>query len=341
MYLIVWGAAGLLAGFILSFYNNSGSLLSFAVTVPMFVLYGEVNLSAWYLARAFPMVRTPVWTILLVTGIAVTLVSGVWTFFGWGVLTLLERFGGAPLTAMPMPQLLSIVFVTGLPFFLISMAVSYLIAAFERTKESEHNAYEARLLAQNAELKALRMQIDPHFLFNSLNSISALTASDPRMARTMTTMLADFFRKSLSYGAKESIPLREELSLLNDYLAIERIRFGDRLTVRITAMPGADDASVPPLILQPLAENAIKHGIADSLNGGIISVTAQLKNGRLFIAVENPVEDDAPKKKGAGMGMEIVRQRLQTLYGNNGDLKTGITDGVFQAVLFLPLERQS
>jgi len=341
LYLTVWGAAGLLLGFVISSFNGLHVLYSIGFTLPMMLLYGEVNLSAWYLCRAFPLERTSVWKILLVAAVAVTIFSSLWTLLGWGVMSIIEQSFSVTLSPLPLIQSLLIVYITGKPLFLISLAISYLIAAFERSNESERNAYEARLLAQHAELKALRMQIDPHFLFNSLNSISALTMTNPELARTMTTTLADFFRKSLSYGAKETIPLSEELSLLHHYLDIEKIRFGKRLTVQLTIDSETVTDLVPPLILQPLVENAIKHGIADSLDGGTITITTQKKNGRLFITVENPVESDAPKKKGAGMGMEIVRQRLQTVYGNNGDLKTVVNGNRHHVILFLPTSQRT
>lgn len=336
LYLTVWGAVGTLAGFIIASFNGLPPLYALGFSLPMMVLYGEVNLSAWYLCRAFPLERTPPWKVLAVTVSAVVTVSALWTMLGWGVMAALEQSFAMKLSPLPLNQSLVIIFVIGSPLFIISMAVSYLIAAFERSNDSERNAYEARLLAQNAELKALRMQIDPHFLFNSLNSISALTTTNPAMARTMTTTLADFFRKSLSYGAKETIPLREELSLLNHYLEIEKIRFGKRLSVELTIDPATEADPVPPLILQPLVENAIKHGIADSLNGGTVTVITQKKNERLFITVENPVDDAAPLKKGAGMGMGIVRQRLQAVYGSDGDLKISAASGLFRVILFLP-----
>lgn len=336
LYLTVWGAVGTLAGFMIASFNGVSPLYTIGFSLPMMLFYGEVNLSAWYLCRAFPLERTSPWKVFAVTVSAVIIVSASWTLLGWGVMSVLEHSFAITVSPLPLNQSLIIIFVTGSPLFLISLAVSYLITAFERSNDSERSAYEARLLAQNAELKALRMQIDPHFLFNSLNSISALTMTNAALARTMTTTLADFFRKSLSYGAKEMIPLREELSLLNHYLDIEKIRFGKRLIVELAIDPATEADLVPPLILQPLVENAIKHGIADSLNGGTVAIITQKKNDRLFITVENPVEEGAPLKKGAGMGMDIVRQRLQTVYGSDGDLKTSVARGVFQVILFLP-----
>lgn len=342
LYLFVWGVVGVLAGFFLSSYNGLSPLYSVGFTLPMLLFSGEINLSAWYLCRVFPVDRTPVWKLLTAAAAGVLIVTSVWTLVGWGLMNGIEQFLHVALSPLPLTQTLSIIFVLGKPLFLMSMAVSYLLMAFERTKESERSAYEARLSAQNAELKALRMQIDPHFLFNSLNSISALTATNAEQARTMTTTLADFFRKSLSYGAKETIPLAEELSLLEHYLAIEKIRFGKRLTVSITTDPSATNDPVPPLILQPLVENAIKHGIADSLEGGTVSIVTQKKNGRLFITVENPRDDDAvSRKSGAGMGLQIVRQRLHSLHGSDGDLITEAAGERFRAVVFFPVRERS
>lgn len=336
LYLVLWGAVGTLAGFSISSVNNFAPLYSIVFTLPMLLLYGEVNLSTWYLCRAFPLERTPLWKVLAISTVTVIFVSALWTLLGWGVMMMIEQSFAVTVSPLPLNQSLVIIFIIGAPFVLISLAVGYLIAAFDRTKESERNAYEARLLAQQAELKALRMQIDPHFLFNCLNSISALTMTNAALARTMTTTLADFFRKSLSYGAKETITLKEELSLLNHYLDIEKIRFGKRLSVVVSIDPDTESDQIPPLLLQPLVENAIKHGISDSVEGGTVTVTTQKKQGRLFIIVENPMDHDAPKKKGAGMGMEIVRQRLQTVYGSDGDVKMAINNNQFQVILFLP-----
>ncbi|MFA6457018.1 MAG: histidine kinase [Bacteroidota bacterium] len=336
VYLTVWCAIGVLLGFIVSFFNSLHPLYSIGFTVPMLLLYGEVNLSAWYLCRAFPLERNSIWKILFVATAAVIIISAVWTLLGWGVITIIEQYFAVVLSPLPVSQSLLIVFIGGIPLYLISLAVAYLITAFAQSKESERSAYEARLLAQQSELKALRMQIDPHFLFNSLNSISALTTTNAELARTMTTTLADFFRKSLYYGAKETIALKEEISLLNHYLDIEKIRFGKRLHVEQRIDPDTLADQVPPLLLQPIVENAIKHGIADSVEGGTIVLVAQKKNDRLFITVENPMEEGAQEKKGAGMGIEIVRKRLQAVYGSNGDVKTTVANATFQVIIFLP-----
>lgn len=341
IYQFVWGVIGALLGAELSVFNQLPSYQSMLFTLPMLLLLGQMNLSAWYVSKAFPLDRTPLWKVLIIAAAFVVFLGTVWTLAGWGIKMVIESTLTVPLSPLSLKQSLFVLYVTAKPFSLAMLALSYLISAFERTKESERMAYEARIHAQNAELKALRMQIDPHFLFNSLNSISALTSVDAALARTMTTKLADFFRKSLSYGAKESISFKEELSLTDDYLSIERIRFGKRLSVEQIIDPSALTAVVPPLLLQPLLENAIKHGIAGTVDGGTITITAETKSDRLFVTVENPVDGDAPQRPGAGMGLEILRRRLQTIYGEESGLIKRSTDGRFTVILFLPVRNNA
>src|SRR5262249_38358585 len=155
----------------------------------------------------------------------------------------------------------------------------YAALAAAASREAERRDAESRTLAREAELQALRMQLNPHFLFNSLHSIAALATLDGARAREMCVRLADFLRSSLRLGSKESIPLREELALAKNYLDVERVRFGERLQVHEEIEPACEDCGVPALLLQPLVENAVKHGIAGLVEGGCIRVAAQRLNG--------------------------------------------------------------
>ena len=150
----------------------------------------------------------------------------------------------------------------GVLLYLLVAAGHYLALAVEASRSAERRALEARVLAREAELKALRAQVDPHFLFNSLNAVAALAGGDPAAARRMALMLADFLRQSLRLVERATIPLDEELALVRAYLAIEQVRFGERLAVAERLDPAAGVVPVPPLLLQPLVENAVKHGIA-------------------------------------------------------------------------------
>ena len=204
-------------------------------------------------------------------------------------------------------------FIAGVPLYLLSVVVHYMIIAFESSRAAERRVFESQVTAREAELRALRAQLNPHFLFNSLNSISALAAPDPEAARRMCTLLGDFLRQSLSLGGRERVSLAEELALADRYLAIERVRFGARLAVDRRADADALRCLVPPLLLQPLVENAVKHGVADRVEGGTIRIEAHRRGDALVVEVENPRDPEAPPRRDQGLGLENVRARLDAL----------------------------
>jgi LytS/YehU family sensor histidine kinase len=217
------------------------------------------------------------------------------------------------------------------------MAASYLAAAFAISQEAEKRGLELQVLAREAELRALRAQIDPHFLFNSLQSISALTTMDPAAARRMCLLLADFLRDTLSLGSRERISLAEEFALAQRFLEIEQVRFGSRLKMAIDAGPETETEEVPPLVLQPLIENAVTHGIAHVLDGGVVSIHATRQMTSLVLTVDNPCDADRPAGRGTGLGLRNVRERLESEYGPDARLRTQEADGRFVARIEIPL----
>ena len=190
--------------------------------------------------------------------------------------------------------------------------------------------------AREAELRALRAQLNPHFLFNSLNSINALVGTDPEAARRMCEGLGDFLRRTLALGSRDAVTLGEELALVERYLGIEQVRFGERLRVERAVDPDAATCRVPPLLLQPLVENAIKHGIQDVVEGGAIRIEARCENGLLRVVVENPVDADAPIRRGEGVGLENVRRRLAVFGAREAHLATNRKGDRFRVTLTLP-----
>jgi LytS/YehU family sensor histidine kinase len=223
------------------------------------------------------------------------------------------------------------------------VALFYVLLAQEASREAEQRESKARVLARDAELRALKAQVNPHFLFNSLHSISALTSSDPKRAREMCIALADFLRATLGLGEKTLIPLQEELSLIHSFLAVEKIRFGTRLQMEENVDGQVLDCMVPPLILQPLVENAVAHGIANLTEGGWIRLHAGYlkKNSSVRIEVENSFDPEAPARRKSGVGLANVRQRLDTRYGNNASFSVEKNGELFHVGLVLPAERQA
>jgi LytS/YehU family sensor histidine kinase len=229
-------------------------------------------------------------------------------------------------------------FIAGVPLYLISVAVHYLLLTFEASREAERRALESQVATREAELRALRAQLNPHFLFNSLNSINALVGSDPEAARRMCESLGDFLRRTLALGARDAVSLGEELALVDRYLAIERVRFGERLRVECRLEPAVERCLVPPLLLQPLVENAIKHGIAERIEGGTVRIAAARHDGVLTIEVENDVDSDAPPRRGEGVGLANVRRRLDAIDARNARLDVRRIADQFRVTLTLPAQ---
>jgi LytS/YehU family sensor histidine kinase len=234
----------------------------------------------------------------------------------------------------------------------IALIVGIIVYNYERMqseiKESYRQLAENRVrherlreMAARSELKALKAQINPHFLFNALNSISALVATDPAAAERTIERLAGIFRGTLLASEKESVPLSRELEVVDAYLDIERARFGDRLVVRQSVTPEAAAVQVPPLILQPLVENAVRHGISPRVEGGTVAIEASVTGGKLHLSVE----DDGPGLDGIdgeqalsrGYGLRNVRDRLSTRFGERAALSLGAGAGA-RVELVIPVD---
>jgi two-component system LytT family sensor kinase len=206
------------------------------------------------------------------------------------------------------------------------LSFSYALDYQERYKDKALQSSRLESQLAHARLEALKMQLQPHFLFNTLNAISALLHKDPDAADRMIARLGDFLRMTLDNDAGHEVPLSKEMTFLNCYLAIEKVRFEDRLTTRLDVAPDAAGALVPNLILQPIVENAIRHGIGRMVGAGRIEVEAARENGRLRLRVKDngpgpaaAASDGDPR--GCGVGLANTRRRLAQLYGEAHQLE--------------------
>ncbi|MFH1502081.1 MAG: histidine kinase [Candidatus Eisenbacteria bacterium] len=342
--LAVWvganSVAGALVGFAVAIFSNEpGAMERFVL---MGVLLGNAIGFAAVLSARFVLPRYgPLPTYVRVPLAALTLLAG--GAFGSALVLLFY-----PLMVFYQARLLAMLLIVN---GVVALIVGLLVYNYERLRNeieagyralSENRVREERLreLAARSELKALKAQINPHFLFNALNSISALIATDPSSAERTLERLAGTFRGTLLASEKESVPLRTELELVDAYLDIERARFGERLTVRHAIAPEALDAQVPPLILQPLVENAVRHGISPRVEGGTVSIEARVDGGTLRVTVE----DDGPGMAGSdtelamsrGFGLRNVRDRLATRFGDLASF-TLESEGGVRVALAIPV----
>ncbi len=335
LFLAVFLPAGLLLGELMV-RGPASRWEAWAVSVPLMVLHAMSCLAAWYLVRSLSFEERGGELLLAVHLVAGGLASGVLLGAGtvWArLLAAVAGFDGAVALLLANRML---VFVFALLVFSLAVAVHYVVAAVEASQAAARRAYAHRILAREAELKLLRAQIDPHFLFNSLNSISSLVTTDPREAREMCVRLADFLRRSLRLGERQRIPLAEEVALALSYLHIEKVRFGERLRLRVEVDAAAATIEVPPLLLQPLVENAVRHGVAHLVDGGTVTLHASRRGESLRLVVTNEHDPTHPKRRGGGLGLQNVRQRLAVSYGREAALRLDERDGLFRVEVTLP-----
>jgi len=311
-------------------------LESVALALPLCLLAAFLFLSSWYLCKAFPLGSRALGSHATAWVLAAVVMANLWTGMGWILAWALSRVPGLGGLLPKVLQAVPVLVGMGTLLYLMTLAVHYLLDAVARTQLSESKEDELRILAQDAELRALRAQLNPHFLFNSLNSISALTTLDPARARSMCILLSDFLRGSLRLGEKRLVTLAEEVDLLKAYLAIEQIRFGARLQVAWDIAPDVAQELIPALLLQPLVENAIKHGIAGLTEGGVVRVKARKEGGALELRVENPVDPDLVVQSGLGLGLRQVRSRLQLRFGTRMHFEAGVAEDVHTVKMVFP-----
>jgi hypothetical protein len=232
----------------------------------------------------------------------------------------------------------------GFTFLLIvcMCVVCVLWYSFRDQQEMESRKSAVEALNREAELFALRRQLQPHFLFNSLNSISALVGTRPEEARNMIQQLSDFLRGTINKDDNPKVTLEEELRQLELYLAIEQVRFGHRLRTEISTDEQCEGLILPALILQPLVENAIKFGLYDVTDDVLITVKSTCQEGELVITVENPFDQTTVQSQaGTGFGLASVKRRLYLLYARNDLVATSSTNHIFTAKVKIPQTLQA
>jgi len=328
LYLLAW----LLLAFLLAVLVTEPGRITFVdallFVVPPTLVFAFICMAAWFPARAQPLTAARAWSLLITHALGALMWSGVWLllFRGWQLVLDTELIG----THGPM------FIITGALLYLLSVAFYYLLIAIEDARRLELREMEVKVLAREAELKTLKAQLDPHFLFNSLNSISALCGTSPSSARTLTTLLAEYLRKSLRIGSADSITIAEELELALNYLAVERIRFGPRLEIAQDVDESVRAIRIPPLLLLPLVENAVTHGVGHLLEGGAIEIIAKRDGDRVRISVENRCDPDRPLKPGHGIGLRNTQRRIETFFAEPARMDIANESDRFRVTLSLP-----
>jgi len=336
--LIVWWLVWIFIalGQSLLFYYAFGSFIEISLvdSLVSLVIYSGIGLSLWFPFKYFNSgeIRTTSLISNLVASGALSIT--LWVLITKFIMTtvLPEQNNYQAYWAATFPYRVgSGVFIYGL------IILSYYL--FESLSNlSEKNAKEAKLesLVKETELKMLRSQINPHFLFNSLNSVSSLTITDPEKARDMVVKLSEFMRYALSRKDELPVTLQNELENLRLYLDIEQVRFGDKLTTEEYIEANCLDFKIPVMLLQPLYENAVKHGVYESTESVKIITRAKIIDGFLEIIISNNYDTTPSLRRGTGTGLLNVTRRLELFYGNKATIKTTKENGIYTVTLYLP-----
>ncbi len=271
-----------------------------------------------------------------IAGCAFTII--IWQASSYVILRLLfednDAFMGFLLTSMIVKVL------TGVLIYFLLISLDFLVLSFEEMQEQAEHEVALSTMLRDAELAMLRSQIRPHFLFNSLNSVSALTLSNPQAAQDMIIKLSEFMRYSIGLGADTMNTLNEELYHASLYLDIEKVRFSDRIRIEKHIDPLCGEMMIPAMILQPLLENAVKHGVNTMLTSCTITLKAFCSGSSLHVSISNNFDPDAVPRKGTGTGLKNVQKRMAALYGRTDLLISNVKNEVFEVTLIIPAPKE-
>lgn len=331
-YLLFWTGLSAVPWVLMHSNMALGALLLSAGSTVLFALG---TLSVWYLCRALPLLPDRLWRVASIHAAAACLWSlgflACAKLLG-ELLALLPSWRALPAdVAAAEGALLGV----GALFYLLVATFNYVLAELEQRRRAGEREAVLALAAQRAELSALRAQVHPHFLFNSLNTVSALIGYDPAKAREACLLLAEYLRGTLKAQERPLVTLREEWALCQRYLAVEALRLGERLRLEVTVETSAEDCELPSLLLQPLVENAVTHGVAPIDEPQPLRLHARRRGERLTVEIENGL-DPAPRWRDGGLGLANVRARLFGQYGDDATLRVERGADRFLVVMDLP-----
>ena len=334
IYLFVWLTIGVMHAAILHEFSHVRWYLAIADSFIYNALYAGVAIDFWYAVRFLNIEKQKPVVLIFAHIIAVKVFLMLWMIAGNYLMNLIDG-GDTTYRQFTMTFFLARA-LSGLFYYFIIILVYYLFIYYSSFLEKLTREAHLRTLVKETELSLLRSQLNPHFIFNSLNSISSLTITNPSAAQDMLVKLSSYLRYALEDNKNRLIPFVQELENSLLYLEIEKVRFGDKLIFEKEISPEINHALVPNMILQPLLENAIKHGVYESQEPVVIHLECRLEHSFLRIKISNNFEYSPVEKKGRGIGLRNVQERLQLIYGKKELLTTGIRGAVFETELLIP-----
>jgi sensor histidine kinase YesM len=334
LYSFVWLIIAALQGFMFWYFLQFSVEVVITDAIISSLLFGFMGLLAWYPTRYIPFQRQSPFYSVLAHIVAGLLVLSIWVLLTSVFLNAV--FANNESYIEFLNKTLAWRAILGGLIYLVLVLIYYLVSNSQKLQERAQQEERLKNLVRDTELTMLKSQINPHFLFNSLNSISSLTMSNPDEARDMIIRLSDFLRYSLKHRENEYVPLKEELGRMKDYLAIEKIRFGEKLQYKFNISPLCEEFLVPTMIFQPLFENAIRHSVYESTEPVTITFDCHFDNGFMRTVVSNDYDPETPIRKGTGVGLQNVKQRIELAYKEKGSVRWNGQNGVFSVTILFP-----
>ncbi|MBN1198271.1 MAG: histidine kinase [Bacteroidales bacterium] len=330
-YLLVW--VTILTGSVLLKWLAYGFEPGIAVTEGLAFpfMFAVIGSSIWYVIKYSSLENYSVGRIILSHLIAASIIIFIWLYIGIVLIKLLH-----PYSEQWIDNNLAVNIFGGYMMYLTYVIFFYAVSYYQRFKEKLKNEGKLKALIKEAELHALKSQINPHFLFNSLNSISSLTMTNPEKAQEMVINLSSLMRYSLKHNQIEKVPFSEELRNNKLYLQIEKVRFGAKLNPVFDICEDCLNTLIPNMILQPLYENAIKYGVYEATEPVDIVTRSRCYDDVLEISITNNYDKNAVTRKGEGIGLRNIRDRLEIIYGNARLMIIEDNKTEFRVILAIP-----
>ncbi|MBN2521146.1 MAG: histidine kinase [Bacteroidales bacterium] len=334
-YISLWIIISMIHFSILKFFGKYSTITSLIDSIVYNIIFAIISIGLWYVVFYNSIEKKSYFNIILTHFIAAFITISFWIISGNFITSeILNSFSSNH--DISLNNTISLRIISGIMFYLVTIFAYYLNIYYSNFKEKIINEAKLESLIKEAELKAIKSQINPHFLFNSLNSISLQTIKNPSKAQEMIINLSEYLRYSISQKDKQTSWLKEEIENCKKYLEIEKSRFGDKLETEFIIDEKCYDFYVPTMILQPLYENAIKHGVYESSD--IVKIKTKIKHFDAFIEIEiiNNFDPEAIIKKGEGFGLKSVRDRLILIYENENLFSIKKNKNTFTVKLIIP-----
>lgn len=338
IYISLWAVLAIAQSFFLVYYEGFSSIIAITDSIVFSLIFAILGLGVYFMVRYSGNQGHGLIEQLLFYLTGAVLSLGLWVGLSYMIIASMNPEGFDSYHNFLQHSLLLRALIGMLVYSLMFVLFKYLRQSDELAEKNVHEVSLTGML-RDAELNMLRSQIRPHFLFNSLNSVSALTISDPEKAQEMVVKLAEFMRYSLGLSGNAFNSVKSEVHQVGLYLDIERVRFSDRMNVEIEMDENCAEIQMPALLTQPLLENAIKHGINTMTNSSLIKVTISCKDNLLQFTVTNSFDPDAAPRQGTGTGLLNIKKRLAALYGRYDLLTTSAENNVFTADLRIPVDK--